>query len=159
MVAKHLFPKSDIFVFARSGEEREFALKLGCAWAGDFSSQPPSLLHAIIDTTPVWKPIVSSLSALLPGGRLVINAIRKESTDQQALESISYQDHLWKEKEIKSVANITRKDVFEFLQIASEIPITPEVELYAFEKANAALTDLKHKHVKGAKVLRVAGST
>ena len=67
---------------------------------------------------------------------------------------MNYQDHLWMEKEIKSVANITRYDVEEFLALAADIPIKPEVEIYPFEMANQALLDLKHKHVKGAKVLK-----
>ena len=83
----------------------------------------------------------------------MINAIRKEFHDEQVLASINYSDHLWMEKEIKSVANITRKDVEDFLKIASQIPIKPEVEIYPFEKANEALLDLKLKHVRGAKVL------
>jgi propanol-preferring alcohol dehydrogenase len=90
---------------------------------------------------------------LKPAGRLVINAIRKESADQQALLDIKYQDHLWMEKEVKSVANITRQDVIEFLKLANKIPIKPEVEIYPFDKANEALMDLKHKHIRGAKVL------
>lgn len=153
--AKFLYPGSTIYVFARSKEEQQFALQLGCDWAGDFSSEPPSLADAIIDTTPAWKPIISSLGVLKPGGRLVINAIRKESKDQQELVSLDYSHHLWMEKEIKSVANITRSDVEQFLRIASNVPLTPEVETYPFEEANEAIIDLKHKHAKGAKVLLV----
>ena len=152
-MAKYLFPESNIIVFARSVEEQEFSKSLGALWAGDVSDSPPFRAHTIIDTTPVWNPIVGSLGHLLPAGRLVINAIRKESADQSSLLNLKYQDHLWMEKEIKSVANITRNDVDEFLQLASEIPIKPKVECYPFEKANEALLDLKHKHVKGAKVL------
>ncbi|HEU5145436.1 MAG TPA: alcohol dehydrogenase catalytic domain-containing protein, partial [Chryseosolibacter sp.] len=151
--AKFLYPKSRFFVFARNKEEQQFALQLGCNWAGDYSSKPPALAHAVIDTTPAWKPVLASLSILKPGGRLVINAIRKESHDQQGLASIDYGQHLWMEKEIKSVANITRTDVEAFLKIAAEIPIKPEVEIYPFEKANQALIDLRRKHVRGAKVL------
>lgn len=153
-LAQHLYHASKIFVFARSAEEQKFALQLGACWAGDSGQEPPEKLNAIIDTTPAWQPISRALLQLKPGGRLVINAIRKEANDLQALLEIRYQDHLWMEKEIKSVANITRRDVEEFLQIASEIPIRPEVEIYPFERANEALLDLKQKHVKGAKVLR-----
>jgi propanol-preferring alcohol dehydrogenase len=152
-MATHQFPKTKIIVFARSKEEQEFAKSLGAYWAGDVTDAPPVKAHAIIDTTPVWKTVVGSLIHLTPGGRLVINAIRKESVDQQALMDIRYEDHLWMEKEIKSVANITSKDVEEFLQLAAEIPIRPEVERYPFDRANEALLDLKHKHIHGAKVL------
>ncbi|MCK5371566.1 MAG: zinc-binding dehydrogenase, partial [Cyclobacteriaceae bacterium] len=130
-----------------------FARSLGAYWAGDVTGTPPFKANAIIDTTPVWKTTVESLLHLKPAGRLVINAIRKESADQKALLDIRYQDHLWMEKEIKSVANITRKDVEEFLQLAARIPIKPEVEMYSFNQANDALLDLKQKHVRGAKVL------
>jgi propanol-preferring alcohol dehydrogenase len=95
------------------------------------------------------------LTHLLPGGRLVINAIRKEDTDKNVLLNLSYHDHLWMEKEIKSVANITRTDVEEFLALAADIPIKPEIESYPFAEANKALLDLKNKPVKGAKVLMI----
>jgi propanol-preferring alcohol dehydrogenase len=154
--ARHLYPQSPLFVFARSKDEQHFALELGASWAGNITESPPHKANAIIDTTPVWNTVVGSLSHLKPGGRLVINAIRKESTDLDALLNISYQDHLWMEKEIKTVANITRSDVGEFLSLAASIPIKPATEPYPFEKANEALLDLKHKHVKGAKVLVIS---
>ena len=152
-LARRLYPQSAIYVFARSAEEQEFARGLGAQWVGTSADAPPSQANAIIDTTPVWTTIAQALVQLKPGGRLVINAIRKESADQNALLTLRYQDHLWMEKEIKSVANITRADVEEFLSIAASIPIKPEVEAYPFERANEALIDLKHKHVRGAKVL------
>jgi len=152
-MAMHLYPASRILVFARDEAEQEFAKSLGAYWAGDFNSPPPFTSHAIIDTTPVWNTIIKSLSNLHRGGRLVINAIRKENVDKESLLSIDYPEHLWMEKEIKSVANIVRQDVELFLELAASIPIIAEVETYAFEKANEALVDLKQKHVKGAKVL------
>jgi propanol-preferring alcohol dehydrogenase len=132
-------------------------MSLGAEWAGGFNEPPKMKAHAIIDTTPVWGTIVQSLSNLLPGGRLVINAIRKENIDKESLLFIDYPEHLWMEKEIKSVANIVRQDVEQFLQLAASIPIISEVEPYAFERANEALVDLKEKHVKGAKVLIMRG--
>ena len=152
-MARHIYPQSEIFVFARSAEEQTFAMNLGASWAGDITDTPPHKANAIIDTTPAWKPLTGSLLHLKPGGRLVINAIRKESHDQSALLHLHYPDHLWMEKEIKSVANITRSDVEEFLKLAASIPIKPVVETYNFENANKAILDLKRKHVKGAKVL------
>lgn len=152
-MARHMFPGSKIFVFARNKHEQDFAKSLGAAWAGDISDIPPQAINAMIDTTPVWKNIVESMKHLKPGGRLIINAIRKESSDKNELLKITYQEHLWMEKEIKSVANITRQDVAEFFQLAASIAIKPEIEIYPFEQANQALWDLKHKHVKGAKVL------
>lgn len=152
-LARYLFPGSKIVVFARSNHEQDFARSLGAFWAGNIEDASPLKADAIIDTTPVWRTIVKALENLNPGGRVVINAIRKEEKDKQALLDLNYTDHLWMEKEIKSVANITRRDVTEFLQVASRIPIKPEVELYDFINANNALLDLKHRHVKGAKVL------
>jgi len=154
-MSKYLLPHSKIIVFVRNPEEQAFALSLGASWAGDMNETPPQKALAIIDTTPVWNTIVKSLYCLLPGGRLVINAIRKESGDKNSLLDLDYTEHLWMEKEIKSVANITRNDVEEFLLLAARIPIKPEIEIYPFEQANNALLDLKNKHVKGAKVLKV----
>jgi propanol-preferring alcohol dehydrogenase len=103
----------------------------------------------------VWKPDVEALSNLAPGGRLVINAIRKEEVDKKELLRLDYPSHLWLEKEIKSVANVARSDVREFLQMAAEIPIRPEVQEFALEAANTALVELKMRKIRGAKVLRV----
>jgi propanol-preferring alcohol dehydrogenase len=157
-MSKHLYPDTKVWVFARNENEQEFALSLGACWAGSFNDRPPVGARAIIDTTPAWNPIIHSLKHLNPGGRLVINAIRKEEVDKNNLLSLSYQDHLWMEKEIKSVANITRHDVEEFLSLAAKIPIKPEVEVYPFRDANQALLDLKHKHVKGAKVIDISST-
>jgi alcohol dehydrogenase, propanol-preferring len=147
------YPQSQVFVFARSEAERAFALELGAVWAGDIAAESPALLDAIIDTTPVWTPMVEALKNLAPGGRLVINAIRKENTDCAVLTHLDYAKHLWLEKEIKSVANVTRRDVSEFLALAAEIPIKPEVQTYALADANQALLDLRARQVRGAKVL------
>jgi propanol-preferring alcohol dehydrogenase len=154
-MARHQFPGSGIFVFARSEKEREFARELGAAWAGDPTEESPEKLDRIIDTTPAWKPIVEALKNLDAGGRLVINAIRKENFDQEALREIDYPRHLWLEKEIKSVANVARRDVREFLELAAKIPIRPEVQEFPLEGANQALVELKERKIRGAKVLRI----
>lgn len=154
-MVKHRYPNSPIFVFARSANERAFAIELGADWSGDIDHQPPEKLKAAIDTTPVWKPIIHTMENLLPGGRLVINAIRKEEIDKKELVDISYPKHLWMEKEIKSVANVARSDVSGFLAIAAEIPILPEVQEFQLEDANVALLELKEQKVRGAKVLVV----
>ena len=154
-LAKHLYPDGQVYVFARSERERGFALELGADWAGDTDDLPPTPPHAIIDTTPAWKPVLAALGCLRPGGRLVINAIRKESGDRNVMASIRYEDHLWLEKEIKSVANVTHRDFEEFLPIAAAIPLRVEVQQYALEQANEALRDLRSGHVRGAKVLKI----
>jgi len=152
-MARVLYPKSPVFVWARSGPEREFALELGAAWAGDTPEAPPEPCRAIIDTTPVWRPVVEALSRLAPGGRLVINAIRKEDGDREALLRLDYGRDLWLEREVKSVANVTRTDVARCLELAARAGIRPEVQPYPFEEANGALKDLKARKIRGAKVL------
>lgn len=152
---RYCYPKSNIFVFARSDKEREFAMELGAVWAGDTDAVPPQALDSIIDTTPVWKPVVEALKNLKAGGRLVINAIRKEEVDKSYLLKLDYPAHLWLEKEIKSVANVARSDVSEFLKLAAEIPIKPAVEVYDLEKANEALLELKYGKIRGAKILKI----
>ncbi len=155
-IIKYKYPDTKIFVFARSEDERAFSLELGASWAGDTTDNIPELLDSIIDTTPVWKPVVYALNNLKPGGRLVINAIRKEEIDKDNLLKLDYSRHLWMEKEIKSVANVTRSDVKEFLDIASKIPIIPEVQEYKLEEANTALVELKKSKIRGAKVLVIS---
>jgi len=157
-LAKYLYPSSKVFVFARSEAERAFALQLGADWSGDTGARPPAKPHAIIDTTPAWKPVLAALECLRPGGRLVINAIRKETSDRDQMADISYQHHLWMEKEIKSVANVTGRDIEEFLPIAAKIPLHIEFQSYPLEKANLALQELRAGHIRGAKVLLVSAT-
>ena len=154
-MVKYKYPDTPVYVFARSPKEREFALELGAEWAGDTTDTPPEMLDAIIDTTPVWKPVVEAMRNLAPGGRLVINAIRKESIDKNYLLNIDYPLHLWMEKEIKSVANVATSDIQEFLNLAAEIPIKPDFEVFPLEDANRALIELKEGKIRGAKVLVV----
>ncbi len=152
---RHKYPDSKVFVFSRTPAERVFAKELGAFWAGDTGEEPPSKLRSVIDTTPAWRPVVAALGCIERGGRLVINAIRKEGADKERLLEMDYSRDLWMEKEIKSVANITRGDVEEFLALAAEIPIRPEVQEYPLEDANRALLDIKKRAIRGAKVLKI----
>lgn len=154
-MARRRWPETRIYVFARSEKERAFAMELGAEWAGPSEAESPEKLDAIVDTTPVWKPVVDALKNLDAGGRLVINAIRKEDADKAYLLNLDYPQHLWMEKEIKGVANVSRKDVTEFLELAAEIPIEPEVTEYPLADANQALLDMKAGHLRGAEVLRM----
>ena len=154
-LARHLYPGSRVFVFARSPRERDFALQLGADWAGDTESSPPEAPHAIIDTTPAWKPVLAALACLRPGGRLVINAIRKEDADRDLMAGISYETHLWREKEVKTVANVTHRDIAAFLPVAAAVPLHVETEVYPLEAANEALQALRAGGLRGAKVLRI----
>jgi propanol-preferring alcohol dehydrogenase len=151
----HQYPDTKVFVFARNKKERDFARQLGAFWAGQTTAEPPEKIDAIIDTTPAWKPVVAALNCLKPAGRLVINAIRKEEGDKKALLSLDYPAHLWQEKEVKSVANVARKDVSEFLLLAAEIPIKPAVQEFELPDANQALVELKERQIRGAKVLKI----
>ncbi|MCB1741445.1 MAG: alcohol dehydrogenase catalytic domain-containing protein [Gammaproteobacteria bacterium] len=152
-LARCLYPNSPICVFAREAMVREFALELGAAWAGAIRERAPFALDAIIDTTPAWLPVVEAMANLKPGGRLVINAIRKEDRDKQALLDLDYGRHLWLEKEIKSVANVTAGDIARFLPLAEQAGIDPQVQCFPLEQANEALGLLKRGGVRGAYVL------
>jgi propanol-preferring alcohol dehydrogenase len=154
-IVRHRYPHVQVFVFSRNAAERAFASELGAAWTGEISEEPPIKLDCMIDTTPAWRPIVEALKVLEPGGRLVINAIRKEAVDKDALLQIDYPSHLWLEKEIKSVANVSRRDVREFLTLAAEMGIKPEIQEFALAEANQALVELKTRRIRGAKVLRM----
>lgn len=154
-IAQHLYPDSRFFVFARSDKERAFAAELGAAWTGNTTDRPETGLDAIIDTTPAWLPVVAAMEALSPGGRLVINAIRKEPGDRDVLRTLDYDRHLWREKSLSTVANVTRSDVRECLSLATEIPLRPHVTAYPLEHANRALLELKQGHIQGAKVLQI----
>lgn len=153
---RHSYPLLHIYVFSRTEEERNFAVECGATWAGDIGEVAPVKLKSIIDTTPAWRPVMESLRNLERGGRLVINAIRKENTDRHFLSQISYEDHLWLEKEIKSVANITTGDVREFLDLSIKAEIRPKVTEFPLKDANIALLEIKNKKIKGAKVLRIS---
>ncbi len=153
-MVRHCYPSSEIYVFARSAEERSFAIELGAVWAGDTAERAPHKLDSIIDTTPAWEPVIEALANLESGGRLVINAIRKEG-DKRSLLDLDYPLHLWQEKELKSVANITRNDVKEFLELAAQMNLQPEVQVFALEQANKALIELKTGKIRGAKVLKM----
>ena len=156
-LARKRFPQSPVYVFARQPEERRFALELGATWVGASLERPPTPLTAIIDTTPAWTPVVDALDHLSPGGRLVINAIAKLRTDKEALLRLDYQRHLWMEREIRSVANVTRRDVRETLAAAVALGLRPTVEELPFEQVSEALGSLRRgERVRGARVLRVA---
>ncbi len=153
-MVQHRYPDTEVSVFARTAAERKFAQELGAVWVGDTKDRVPNKLDCIIDTTPAWEPVVEALANLDCGGRLVINAIRKEG-DKQSLLKLDYPLHLWQEKELKSVANITRSDVTEFLSLAAELKLKPEVQVFTLEQANEALLELKTGKIRGAKVLSI----
>jgi len=152
-IAKYKYPNCRIFVFTRPGqkEHQDLARKLGADWIGVTGDSPPARLNCAIDFTPVGVPVREALRNLEKGGRVVINAIRKTTP----IPELDYAEHLWYEKEIKSVANVTRKDAQEFLPLAAEIPVVPEVQEFRLEEANEALLLLKEGRIQGAAVLRM----
>ena len=154
-IVKYKYPNSKVFVFTRpqQKEHQNLAKRLGADWIGVTGDTPPRKLNCAIDFTPAWKPIVEALRVLEKGGRVVINAIRKEEKDKDSLLKLNYKKHLWMEKEVKSVANITRKDAQEFLPLAAEVPILPKVQEFKLEEANRALILLKQGKIQGAGVL------
>ena len=153
--ARHRYPDSPVYVFARSPAARDFALELGADWSGDTEETPPIAPQAIIDTTPAWKPVLAALKAVRPGGRVVVNAIRKEAGDRELLAGLDYEQQLWKEKTLTSVANVTSADIREFLQLAAAAGIRPEVRTWPLAQANAALRTLRGGQVRGAHVLLI----
>ncbi len=154
-VIRYLFPDSKVFVFTRRKGDApgELAISMGADWVGETGEPPPTKLNCAIDTTPTGAPFKEALKNLEKGGRLVMNLIRKE----RPITDLDYSLHLWGEKEIKSVANITRADVREFLEIAAKMPIRPEVQRFKLEEANKALLMLKQGRYRGSGVLIVKG--
>lgn len=151
--ARYLYPNSRIFVFTRSGQikHQKLAKELGADWTGATGEIPPVPLDCAIDFTPVGEPVSAALKVLAKGGRLVINVIRKED----CIPPLDYATQLWWEKEIKSVANVTRRDAEEFLPLAARIPIIPKVSEFRLEEANEALLILKEGKMQGAGVLNM----
>ncbi len=141
----------EVYVFTRSKEHRNLARELGAAWTGRAEDDPPKRLNSAIDFTPVGETVPNALRVIEKGGRLVIAVIRKRNL----VPPLDYGQLLWHEKEIKSVANITRKDAQDFLALAAEIPIIPEVQEFKLEEANEALVLLKQGKIRGAAVLRI----
>ena len=141
----------EVYVFTRSEEHRSLARELGAAWTGRAEDNPPQKVNCAIDFTPVGETVPNALRVLEKGGRLVIAVIRKRSP----IPPLDYAQLLWDEKEIKSVANLTRKDAQDFLPLAAEIPIVPEVQEFKLEEANEVLVLLKQGKIQGAAVLRL----
>lgn len=150
-VIKYKFPNSPVFVFTKTGHHANLAKELGADWTGRSGDKPPALLNKAMDFTPVGECVRDALAVLDAGGRLVINAIRKETPIPQ----LEYARYLWLEREIKSVANVTKADAEEFLPTAAEIPITPTVEEFPLEDANEVLIKMKHSELKAAAVLKI----
>jgi len=151
-VIKYQLPNSPVFVFTKTERHAQLAKQLGADWTGRSGDIPPAKLQKAMDFTPVGECVRDALAVLQRGGRLIINAIRKETP----VPALQYDTYLWHEKEIKSVANVTKADAEQFLPIASKIPIRPTVEEFPLEAANEVLVKIKHSRLKAAAVLRIS---
>ena len=153
-VAKYKYPSGKLFVFTRANQKdhQNLARRLGADWIGVTGDTSPEKLDCAIDFTPVGGPVREALRNLQKGGRVVINAIRKTTP----VPELDYTEHLWYEKELKSVANVTRRDAQEFLPLAAQIRIVPETQEFRLEEANEALVLLKEGKMRGAGVLRMS---
>ncbi len=142
-----------IFVFTRKEQKdhQQLAKKLGAEWVGATGDTPPEKLDCAIDFTPVGEPVREALRIIEKGGRVVVNAIRKINP----IPELEYAKYVWYEKELKSVANVARRDALEFLPLAAEIGITPEVQAFDLGRANEALVILKEGRMQGAGILRI----
>lgn len=152
-IIKHKFPDSPVFVFTKTAEHARLAEQLGAAWTGRSGDKPPAKLNKAMDFTPVGECVRDALLVLDRGGRLVINAIRKETP----VPPLDYAEYLWLEKEVKSVANVTRADAEEFLPLAAQVPIVSTIEEFPLERANEVLLSIKHSRIRAAAVLRICG--
>jgi propanol-preferring alcohol dehydrogenase len=141
-----------VAVFARSERERARATALGAAWTGGYDDPPPQPLDAAVTFAPVGSVVVSALRAIAPGATVAINAIHLDR-----MPDFDY-DLLWRERCLRSVANFTRDDAREFLELAAEIPIRPETTVFALDEAAEALRRLEAGEISGSAVLRVTVS-
>jgi propanol-preferring alcohol dehydrogenase len=139
----------EVFAFTRPGDtaSREFALRLGCAWAGDSTTRSPEELDAAVIFAPVGSLVPAALASLRKGGVVVCAGIHMSD-----IPSFPY-SLLWGERVVRSVANLTRRDGEEFLQLVSRVPVETVIRTFALEDANAALSALRHGELEGAAVL------
>ena len=141
-----------VAVFARSEAERQLGLRLGASWAGGYDDVQPVPLDAAVTFAPVGSVVVAALAATAPGGTVAINAIHLDRMPE-----FSY-DLLWKERSLRSVANFTRRDAREFLELAAAIPIQAETTVFSLDDAPKALAQLEEGAIRGSAVLDIAGS-
>jgi propanol-preferring alcohol dehydrogenase len=139
----------EVYVCTRSERERERALRLGARWVGGYDERPPVPLEAAVTFAPAGDVVVAALRALDRGGTVAVNAIHLDRVPEFPYEL------LWWERSLRSVANVTRRDVREFLEIAAAIPIRTEIEAFPLADANLALQRLAGGAIDGAAVLIV----
>jgi propanol-preferring alcohol dehydrogenase len=148
-VAAHRGQK--VYAFTRPGDTaaQEFALSLGAAWAGPSTERPPHLLDAAIIFAAVGPLVVAALEATAKGGVVVCGGIHMSDVP-----AFPYR-LLWEERVVRSVANLTRQDGIEFLELAPRVPVRTAVQVFPLEQANEALDRLRGGKIEGAAVLNV----
>ncbi len=139
----------EVFAFTRKDDDhaQSFALELGAVWAGASEQEPPEPLDAAIIFAPVGEIVPQALRALAPGGTVVCAGIHMSD-----IPSFPY-ELLWQERSVRSVANLTRRDGMEFLELAPQVPVQTHVSTYPLERANDALCDLRAGRLIGAAVI------
>ncbi len=138
----------EVFVVTRGDSHRELARSLGADWVGTEQEMPPTELDRAITFAPSGDVVVAALSSLCKGGVVAINAIHLDRMPE-----FDYDRLLWGERQIRSVANMTRDDARDFLKLASEIGLQPKVSVFSLEHANEALQAVKNDAVNGAAVI------
>ncbi|MDH5543176.1 MAG: zinc-dependent alcohol dehydrogenase family protein [Nitrospinota bacterium] len=141
---------ANVYVFTRSKEHREHAMKLGAVWAGSADDPSPALLSAAISFAPAGSLIPKAMEKLDKGGTLALAGVYVDDVPR-----MDYEKHLFNEKRILSVTASTRSDGIELLRASAEIPVKTDIKPYPFERAPEALIDLKHSRINGAAVLRI----
>jgi len=137
----------EVYVATRSEREQQRARQMGAAWAGGYDERPPKPLDAAVTFAPAGDVVVAALQSLDRGGTVAINAIHLDRVPEFPYE------RLWWERHLRSVANFTRKDAREFLELAAAIPIRTSIETFALEDANEALFRLRSGKLNGTAVL------
>jgi alcohol dehydrogenase, propanol-preferring len=140
----------EVFAFTRNERHRKLARELGAVWAGGAADEPPSKLNGAILFAPAGELVPAALKTLKKGGVLVLGGIH-----MTAIPPLPY-ELLYHERVIRSVANNTRQDGHDFFEVAAEIPIHTQVQIFPLREANVALIALKHDAIHGAAVLQIA---
>jgi alcohol dehydrogenase, propanol-preferring len=144
-----VYEQRKVYAFTRPGDTKgqEFARQLGAVWAGGSDVQPPEPLDAAIIFAPVGALVPAALRAIRKGGTVVCGGIY-----MSAIPSFPY-NLLWEERVLRSVANLTRRDGEEFLELAPKVPVKTQVQVYSLDQANEALEDVRNGKIKAAAVL------
>ena len=138
----------EVYVATRGESHRQFATSLGATWVGSEHDKPPVELDRAITFAPSGEVVISALASLRKGGVVAINAIHLDQ-----MPAFDYDTLLWGERQIRSVANMTRDDARDFLKLAQEIGIHPRVESFPLGEANAAIEAVRNESADGAVVI------